>query len=80
MSSLLVKYLCHTTQFISWFPVVRKIHEKCEFGELTKQHSVCMVVLSPQSPGSTPIYSLGGGVPLGSRESYPLLYQILQIL
>ena len=28
----------------------------------------------------TPIYSLGGGVPLGSRKSYPLLDQILQIL
>ena len=25
-------------------------------------------------------YSLGGGVPLGSRKSYPLLDQILQIL
>ena len=25
--------------------------------------------------GGTPIYSLGGGVPLGLRKSYPLLYQ-----
>ena len=29
--------------------------------------------------GATP-YSLGGGVPLGSRKSYHLLDQILQIL
>ena len=33
----------------------------------------------PSLPG-TPIYSLGGVVPLGSQKSYPLLDQILQIL
>ena len=30
-------------------------------------------------PGVVP-YSLGGGVPLGSRKSYPLLDQMLQIM
>ena len=31
-------------------------------------------------PGGVLPYSLGGGVPLGSRKSYPLLDQVLQIL
>ena len=31
-------------------------------------------------PGGVLPYSLGGSVPLGSRKSYPLLDQILQIL
>ena len=37
------------------------------------------MVPTMQGEGVLP-YSLGGGVPLDSRKSYPLLDQILQIL
>ena len=41
---------------------------------------VLMITVVMVVPGRVLPYSLGGGVPLGSRKSYPLLDQIFQIL
>ena len=38
------------------------------------------LLVTPPGGGGVFPYSLGGGVPLGSRKSYLLLDQILQIL
>ena len=67
------------------FPILERLLQETLFEYQVQSYIAKQNNMTPEAKFDTRgvevfPYSLGGGVPLGSRKSYPLLDQILQIL
>ena len=77
--SLFIFYMCYISAVSSLDCGVDYKYIVCLFESRSSSENFLSTNCCACAPGVLP-YSSGGGVPLGSRKSYPLLDQILQIL